>query len=1093
MAGGRTELEEQLAQSELDLEKQERVLGVLEQWRQDLIDYGETQAGLLDEREKELSRYTFAELPPFESKVRTRLPGTFTALGKLKGKELDEARDRIDDVIADRRREQEAKPTSRADRMLTVESLDDFDDMTDEVETLREELSAYFKNAGTREQKDWYKNHPWNAISDNDRAELSEHSSYYEGTRQTYQTAKKAYEDAEAQTDPEKEFEFYKSLVARKIILKQVVKDVGFHGISKARNFTQFQKLSDSEKAQVMDQVRTNLMLAGGADEMRLRGLGYTTPEFMQEALDDYLKIVGQVEQYGERIAARNIPEQTDWIKKYSRTESSHYLDKNGNPKKGFEELTALSAGYEPYKDVIGEKERLRGEMESARIPYYQALLSRRLLQKEAIKSAVKAENKRIEAENALDEERRKDHERWKDQAACDDRFRENTSDEITLSRAKSIDLMAGTMITGFAGRMTEAFGDTVSRVGAVLAEGIVKGETRQLEKELADLEADLKRARRAVGAGAANAAEDLSSVKDEVRETGTVSEEAAKAVKSSGAHMQQVTDGAERVQELEKQISEKRAALDQARKNEDERLAAIEKQFRGEQSDQVKRDQARIDLEAIGNRIIAEHTADYVTSAQGTKSGSSQSQSSGSTAAGSSQSQSSGSTAAGSSQGVLSDEMLKALMAARTNLRQRDLMTQEADAIRKDRDLQSELVELQGYSDKLKDLMKPENLEKVDTAVSVASTFFEVYQKVSGFVRGKAEAGEDDDASGKDSDTGDDAAEEKEQEEAFQLDIRETLEALNQKAEKIKASMEEDQPDRTTLAHEVTDLTMECGALIRVLSGKINDYSTRLESELEETEARAEADRSFLDEAAKTPEMSVVELAKEELKSQRELAAKEQSADLAIRDAAIETQRKAVEEARKKRDELAAQVEKERAAAATEGPVAQETGSGMTSTAASGPATGTPVAPSSGTASTTSASSPASAAPGQTTTGAPAAPAPEDDPLLAEKTLVARAGQQVALATENLKRKRAVLTQARRDVDARHRELVIIEDANLESRDEMTAWDDDPGEQYEKNAAFLKHQKDIADEDASRARKDGIKSAVYGIANDAAKGAKSF
>nr|MCR5178389.1 hypothetical protein [Lachnospiraceae bacterium] len=47
--------------------------------------------------------------------------------------------------------------------------------------------------------------------------------------------------------------------------------------------------------------------------------------------------------------------------------------------------------------------------------------------------------------------------------------------------------------------------------------------------------------------------------------------------------------------------------------------------------------------------------------------------------------------------------------------------------------------------------------------------------------------------------------------------------------------------------------------------------------------------------------------------------------------------------------------------------------------------------------------------------------------------------------------------------------------------------------EQYEKNAAFLKHQKDIADEDASRARKDGIKSAVYGIANDAAKGAKSF
>ena len=101
MAGGRTELEEQLAQSELDLEKQERVLGVLEQWRQDLIDYGETQAGLLDEREKELSRYTFEELPPFESKVRKRLPGTFTALGKLKGKELDEARDRIYDVIAD--------------------------------------------------------------------------------------------------------------------------------------------------------------------------------------------------------------------------------------------------------------------------------------------------------------------------------------------------------------------------------------------------------------------------------------------------------------------------------------------------------------------------------------------------------------------------------------------------------------------------------------------------------------------------------------------------------------------------------------------------------------------------------------------------------------------------------------------------------------------------------------------------------------------------------------------------------------------------------------------------------------------------------
>ena len=141
----------------------------------------------------------------------------------------------------------------------------------------------------------------------------------------------------------------------------------------------------------------------------------------------------------------------------------------------------------------------------------------------------------------------------------------------------------------------------------------------------------------------------------------------------------------------------------------------------------------------------------------------------------------------------------------------------------------------MQEYSDKLSSLFTPDNLGKVDTIVSIVETLYKAYGTVSDFIEGNAEKDEkkDEKKDGdkkeedkkeedkKEEDKKEEDKNEEEKDENFELNIKGSISDLKEKAEAISKAMRGDgeAEDQGTIVSNITELTLEAGAIVNVVS----------------------------------------------------------------------------------------------------------------------------------------------------------------------------------------------------------------------------------------------------------------------------------
>ena len=87
------------------------------------------------------------------------------------------------------------------------------------------------------------------------------------------------------------------------------------------------------------------------------------------------------------------------------------------------------------------------------------------------------------------EEQKKKEADKWKDQKACDAQYKKAVEQKAAEATKKRRKMMIGSTLVGFAANLSSSIGDTIQKAGVIAAEGIVKGERVQVEKELEALQ----------------------------------------------------------------------------------------------------------------------------------------------------------------------------------------------------------------------------------------------------------------------------------------------------------------------------------------------------------------------------------------------------------------------------------------------------------------------------------------------------------------------------------------------------------------------------------------------------------------------------
>ena len=876
-----------LAQDELD--KQEQVLDLLKKRQVELQSYNSSQNELLEKRQNEINNYDYEKRQAVTINIQDLLPETIEDLNKIKDpQKMETTRIYLDKVIAEKK-ETDAKDYKLNETKMTLSGIDEYEKLTSEIDKLRADIKADEGKSLTAEEWKWFKN-----TTDTKSADFSIVEGFRELDANTkkYQEKQQRYERLYPEGgDNNKEFEVYQSMVAKRMMLKQVIKQVGMPK-NTVKSFAELDGYKKDPKQQAKFAEKSanllyNLATASAKGSKELSEIGYDDPNKVMNILNDYYAVEKQVNDYAERIAKNGNSDQKKWIKDHSSTKIGDYF-KNGKLMDKYQKLKTLSEQYDPSYDYIADRIEVQSERNKVIFPYYKSLQCKRLIQREGINNAITKENAQIKDNNKIEEQKKKEADKWKDQKACDAQYKKAVEQKAAEATKKRRKMMIGSTLVGFAANLSSSIGDTIQKAGVIAAEGIVKGERVQVEKELEALQQKKNTQATALSSNMYNKVRSIQDAKKHLQQQNAqIDKEFADKINKADQHQTNATKAYKKYEELTKKVEEKKKELEEAKKKEAKKLKEIEENISGKKLSDNEKALKKNEIESAENYMTG-LAADINAAKQNIPT---------------------------ANPGGMSQELLQDLMTAKTETRKIELNKEETKILNDSKALKEQMANMQKISTELSSYLTPDNLGKVDTIVSIAEKLYSAYSTVSEFLDGQAaedkkeEDKKEDKKDEKEEDKKDEAeAEAEEDEDNFELNIKDTIQDLRDKAEAINNAISgkgEGAEDKETIIGNITELAQEAGQIVQIVSQKLNDMTVSMQHSLEEAQAREETEKNFLKQAELNSEESIVERAQKELTEQQNLHKTMIRADLDANQRAIDMQTNRVENSKASRDKV--------------------------------------------------------------------------------------------------------------------------------------------------------------------------------------------
>lgn len=929
--------------------EQEQVLDMLKKRQESLKEYKTSQAELLKKRENEIGSFLYENRQHFTGEEKEKLPADLNIYDELLKTDETKHREmhkRIDEVIDKEKALHDKSPMMAEKQKLKVKNLDGLLKLNYELDEVRKAIEKDGPDACTGDEWTWFKKNTFaNKVNEKEidtylKNDITGIQNDYEKAKGTYQAAVGLYEKDERGSQ-QQEFEFYQTLCARRMVLKQAIKNAAMGPEKEGKpveNFTSFDKLAKKDLSAYKGKkvlVEEQLQRSAFAGNKELTDLGYDSVT-AGNALNDYYELENKVNSYKARITeqikkdkatADNKKDTTltkdqkeaigktakareNWLDSHESITVETYFKKDGSPKKDiYKDMKELAGKYDPKKDQIAKRDELNKTMRRERFEYYRAAQTQLLYQKLAINTAIKKANDQIDIDNKVIRANKKEETQWNSQEACDKKFIEDTKQKAGEATSKRRKMMIGSTVTRFAAKLSNAVGNSVAIAGTTVAEGIVKGERVQVENDLKTLQDTQDRKQQTATALLFNSAKDMNDAekidKDDSKKNHVDiafmtaqagNDKIMKAVNASSAHM-----------DLNEKIKAKEDELVTARETEKNKLDKIEKEISEEKTlkNNQKLEQNR--LQKYENNLLS-----YNTELQNARNTFDSLKVEGDQ--------------------ILSKDVMNDFDAARNEAKSQKLDDEVKKINKEQADLEKQMKTMQEYSDKLSKYLTPDNMGKVDTIVGIAETLYGAYSSVSKYLEDKEEAKEQEaeqkavqgvaDSLKEQSDAAKKANDDKKADELkeksdavanaakkyekeddpFELNVMDTIKDLKEKAQSINESMKGGNEDKETIVQMVTDLTLEAGKIVQIVSQKIDGIASGMEVAYEEAKARETESKDFLESAQKST-ASPVSTALDDIKVRQEAHEKFVEREMAAVEKSIADQEKAVKNTKDNRD----------------------------------------------------------------------------------------------------------------------------------------------------------------------------------------------
>ncbi|MBQ6213021.1 MAG: hypothetical protein IJJ57_09065, partial [Ruminococcus sp.] len=447
-AQNKVDLQKHLDAAQDELDKQEQVLDLLKKRQVELQSYNSSQNELLEKRQNEINNYDYKKRQAVTINIQDLLPETIEDLNKIKDpQKMETTRIYLDKVIAEKK-ETDAKDYKLNETKMTLSGIDEYEKLTSEIDKLRADIKADEGKSLTAEEWKWFKN-----TTDTKSADFSIVEGFRELDANTkkYQEQQQIYERLYPEGgDNNKEFEVYQSMVAKRMMLKQVIKQVGMPK-NTVKSFAELDGYKNDPKQQAKFAEKSanllyNLATASAKGSKELSEIGYDDPNKVMNILNDYYAVEKQVNDYAERIAKNGNSDQKKWIKDHSSTKIGDYF-KNGKLMDKYQKLKTLSEQYDPSYDYIADRIEVQSERNKVIFPYYKSLQCKRLIQREGINNAITKENIQIKDNNKIEEQKKKEADKWKDQKACDAQYKKAVEQKAAEATKKRRKMMIGSTL----------------------------------------------------------------------------------------------------------------------------------------------------------------------------------------------------------------------------------------------------------------------------------------------------------------------------------------------------------------------------------------------------------------------------------------------------------------------------------------------------------------------------------------------------------------------------------------------------------------------------------------------------------------------
>ncbi len=926
--------------------QQEQVLDMLNRKKQSLEDYSRTQNELLDARKKEISDYLLENRKSNKKKPEQNLPKDLDAYDKLSDQRIMKVR--IDDVIAKEKKLHDQNTTMFEADKLNYDQLESYLGQNIQLNELANQINTDGLDKLSPKDKTWFVKNSGNPKLTS--STLSDYQQYYNQTQRAYKdyqdkntdylnaTGITTRDQRKSQAD---DFEFYQTMVARQLMIKQTITKIAMGPEGVVKNFEALEKLgaqTNVREFNIMNaSVKEKLSAAAAVDNSNLKELGYTF-ENAEKALDDYYELDRKIKEYrpvieeqirldkavnpatwGSADIIDTAKKREQWLKNHSSRYVDDYFRRDGSEKKNEEPgLKALSASYDPDKDQIAYRDKLKKETDQARFEYFKAAKAQQMLQKNAINKAIKKENERIDRENKLIEQEKAKEKKWKTQADCDQRFIEDAEKRASEAASKRRKMMLGSMVTRFATKLTGAVGDTAEKAGTIVAEGIVRGERVQVEGELKALNEKLDSKQTKATASLYIAQQNRNEARilnadDSKKKNKDLA--FSKIVESGDHTMKAQTASASHIS-LEEEIKKKEEELVKAKEKEAAGIAAIEEKIGGAKQRDInkKLEQNKIDVYENNVSTLATELNNATKTIDSVKVGEDL---------------------------TLSGDLIKDLASGNNDLRRQKLAVEEKDLINADKELKATMADLNRYGKKLGEYLTPDNMGKVDTIVGIAEMLYNAYSSVSGYLDSKEEEKQDEADANKVKETAEEyrkqakdakddetknelnekaaalenaAKKYEKDDDPFELNIKDTIGDLKEKAKSINESLQGGGEEKETIIQNITDLTLEAGQIINFVSKKLDSIAAGMELSYEEALAREDSEKKFLSnvEVIKSSKQgSVVQTALNDIDEQKNTHIELMKKDLDDNAEAIKLQEKILNEAKASRKAYLDSIEK--------------------------------------------------------------------------------------------------------------------------------------------------------------------------------------